>query len=304
MTKIAPSDADSMSEASAGAPIGSAASASADVVIRPGKAELDPVGYRRRRRTIEIALSWAVPVLALVVWQAAASLGWIDRRFFPAPTDVLREGRKLIANGNLQKHVWASLWRILVGMFIGVLSGVIVGVVLGVSRYFRAAFDPLLSALYTVPKLALLPMLLLLLGLGEGPKIALVAITVFFFMWIATMEAVSSGEEHYREAARSFGCSRWQILRYVIIPSATPQVMVGVRISTGIAVLTVVAAEMLQGDDGLGFLIWHSWSLFKADQMYVGIIASAVLGLVLSLVVQIVSRLSAPWSPQSRRLQG
>src|SRR5207245_2099409 len=147
-----------------------------------------------------------------------------------------------------------------------------VGLIMGMARTIRAAFEPLLTALFTVPKLALLPLLLLILGIGEAPKRFFIGITVFFFMWIATMTAIMSVSESYREPARAFGATRRKMLRHVLIPASLPQVFVGLRLCAGISVALMAYVEFLQGFDGIGHLIWYSWSLFLAARMYVGIV--------------------------------
>jgi ABC-type nitrate/sulfonate/bicarbonate transport system permease component len=181
-----------------------------------------------------------------------------------------------------------------------VLSGGVVGFLLGSSRLARAAFEPTLNALYTVPKLALLPLLLLIFGIGEEPKIILIAMTVFFFMWISTMEAVATLSEGYGEAARSFRAGWWTRFRHVTFPAVLPQIFVAMRVSAGVAVLVLVGAEFVQGGNGIGYLIWNSWSLFLADRMYVGITVVALMGVVFSAVIAAVGRAVMPWNSQSR----
>jgi NitT/TauT family transport system permease protein/sulfonate transport system permease protein len=262
----------------------------------PGPAERDRRTHRARQRRRETALAWGVPVVLVGAWQWAAATERISPLFFPAPTDVLATASDMAASGELQHHLAATAGRIALGLLVGVASGVIVGFAMGTSRLLRAALDPTLSALYVVPKLALLPLLLLIFGVGDTPTILLVAIAVFFLVWITTMHAVMSVPEGWREAARSFGAGRGQLIRHVLLPASLPQILTGLRLATGMAVLTTVGIEFVQGSDGLGRLIWLSWSLFLPRRMYVGIVVVALLGVAMHLLVRLLARLLTPWN--------
>ncbi len=152
-------------------------------------------------------------------------------------------------SGELQRDVRGSwVLRIVAGFVLGVVTGVMAGLLLGLSRRAHAALDPFLSALYTVPKLALLPLLLLIFGLGELPNVLLVGMTVFFLVWITCMEAVMTIPESYREAARSFGAGRWSMFVHVIWPAMLPQLFVAMRISAGTACWLIIGVEFVQAD--------------------------------------------------------
>jgi sulfonate transport system permease protein len=158
----------------------------------------------------------------------------------------------------------------------------------------------MLDALYVVPKLALLPIFLNMFGLGEGPQIALVATTVFFFVWISTMAAVLAVPSGHRDAGQVFGASAWQMFRHVLLPASLPAVLVGARIAAGVAVLVIVASEQIAATNGLGHLIFDARALFQNDVMFVGIVCVAVLGVVFSELVRIAGRLLTPWAPRDR----
>jgi sulfonate transport system permease protein len=261
----------------------------------PGPAERDRRAHRARQGRREAALAWAVPVVLVGAWQWAAATERVNPLFFPAPTDVVATGADMLASGELQHHLGATASRMALGLVIGVASGVIVGFAMGISRLLRAALDSTLSALYVVPKLALLPLLLLIFGVGDTPTILLIAISVFFLVWITTMHAVMCVPEGWREAARSFGAGRSQLIRHVLLPASLPQILTGLRLATGMAILAAVAIEFVQGSDGLGRLIWLSWSLFLPRRMYVGVVAVALLGVAANLLVRLVARLLTPW---------
>lgn len=265
------------------------------VVRRPAAPDLDPARFRRRRRRLERFLAWTTPIALLLLWQFASQAGWMDERFFPPPTRIWEAAVELHRDGGLWEDAWASFRRVLWGFFLGCTLGVLCGIPLGLSRLARAATEPLVYALWTVPKLALLPLLLLIFGLNETPIIMLILINCFFLVLIPTMAAIRSVPHSYREAAMSFRASRWDMLRHVIMPAATPQIFVSLRLAAGASILVMVGAEFVQGRSGLGHLIWHSWSLFLADRMYVGIVLVAVSGALFTLLIGAVGRKLTPW---------
>ncbi len=264
--------------------------------IEPGMAERDPSTFLRRRGRVEFALSLATPIIFVLAWEFASRMGWMDKRFFPAPTNIFDSAVNMYQTGLLEKDLIASTLRILAGFALGVVSGLIAALALGLSRKTRAALEPFLSALYTVPKLALLPLLLLIFGLGEFPKVLLVAMTVFFQVWISCMEAILTIPETYKEAARSFGAKGWSMFRHVTWPALLPQLFINMRISIGIAVLVIVGVEFVQASEGIGYRIWHSWSLFQANRMYVGICVVAIMGYVFGYAVRWVGIWALPWT--------
>lgn len=265
------------------------------VVHQPRAEELDPARFRRRRRRIERVLAWSTPVVLVLLWQWASESGMIDKRFFPPPTRIWDSAVELWRDGTLRDDATASLRRVTLGFVIGCGVGIVCGIPLGLSRLARAAMEPTMYALWTVPKLALLPLLLLIFGLNEKPIIVLIAINCFFLLLIPTMAAVRAVPHGYREAAVSFRTGRWDLLRHVILPAAMPQIFVALRLAAGASILVMVGAEFVQGNNGLGHLIWNSWSLFLADRMYVGIVIVAVGGALFTLLIAAVGRRLTPW---------
>ncbi|MER5890531.1 ABC transporter permease [Streptomyces sp. NPDC001941] len=271
------------------------------VLVRaPGPQELRPGRTHRRRRALEVSLAIAVPVALVLLWQLASVRGWIDDRVYPAPQTILEDGWRRAVDGDLWPDVWATLRRVLAGYLIGTVAGYALGLLMGSLSLVRAALEPLLDALYVVPKLALLPVFLNMFGLGEGPQVALVAATVFFFVWISTMAAVLAVPAGHRDAGRVFGASPWQMFRHVLLPASLPAVLVGARIAAGVAVLVIVASESIAANDGLGHLIFDARALFQNDVMFVGIVCVAVLGVVFSELVRLLGRLLTPWAPRDR----
>jgi sulfonate transport system permease protein len=190
------------------------------------------------------------------------------------------------------------------GFFWGSVVGLAFGVVMGMSRTIRAALDPTLSALYTVPKLALIGIFLIILGFGERPVITVIALTVFFFVWIQSMAAVMTVAEGYREAARSLGANRWQLFRHVILPASLPQIFVGLRVAAGVTVLTMIGVEFVfaPGSQGLGYRINNARTIFDLKQMYYGVVLAALLGVIFTWIVRIIGRALSPWAPEDEAI--
>lgn len=269
-----------------------------ELVRAPRRTAAEAVRAHRRSRMFDIVLAWTVPAVLFIAWQVAAWRGSIDVRFFPAPLSIWRRALEMIEDGDLQHHVMVTSKRVLLGFGFGTAVGVGMGLLMGRVRRVRAALEPTLNGLYTVPKLSLLPLLLLIFGIGETPRVLLIAITVFFFMWISTMSAVVAIPEGYSDALRTFGASRINTFRHVLVPAILPQVFVSMRVSAGVSILTVVGVEFVQASDGVGYLIWHSWGTFLAKDMYVGIVTVALMGIVFTMLIQSIGRLLLPW--QSR----
>lgn len=252
--------------------------------------------FRRRRRIEDLVLAIGVPLMLFAMWQAAAVNEWINPLYFPAPSTIWTTTLELIESGELQEAMAASLSRMGWSLWWGVITGVAAGFAMGLWRRLRVALEPLLSGLYTVPKLALLPLFLLIFGPGETPIIITGASTVFFFMWIATMAAVIAVDAGYHDAASVFGASRIALMRHVIVPAVLPHILVALRASTGIAVLVIVGTEFVQSSSGLGHMIWFSWSLFQASRMYVGIVIVGLLGFMFTLIIKMLGRVSVRWT--------
>jgi sulfonate transport system permease protein len=271
---------------------------------RPTRAEQDPVSHARRRRSLEMTLAIVVPVALISLWQIAGMRGWIDRKLYPTPTDIIRHVDNVFADrpgGRMGIDVWASIYRILWGYFWGCLVGLIFGYVLGLSRLIRKALDPTLIALYTVPKLALIGVFLLAFGLDEKPVIIVISLTVFFFVFLQTNAAVLGVGENFREAGLSLGAGRWQMFRHVIFPASLPQVFVGLRISAGVTVLTMIGAEFAYApySKGIGYRIALARQTFDPPTMYVAIVLTALIGVIFTWIVTLIGRLMTRWAPQS-----
>ncbi|HEU5151259.1 MAG TPA: ABC transporter permease [Iamia sp.] len=262
--------------------------------LRPDPSET--VAGQRRRFVIEKALRYSMPFVVLGAWQALASAEVLDPSYFPSPTRIWSSAIDLVEDGRLWDAVYATGWRTLQGFFWGAVLGFAIGVALGTSKLLRSTFEPVLYAFWTIPKLAVLPLLLLIFGFGDTPQIVLIVLNTVFLVVIPTIAAMASVPEPFRETGRSFGMSRLQTFRHVLLPSTLPEVFVALKLAAGASILVAVAAEFVNGNTGLGYLIWNSWQVFLPEPMYVGIVVVAVIGAGFTMVIGALGRRVAPWA--------
>ena len=254
----------------------------------------------RRYRTVlaEQTVSVVSPLLCIALWEVAVRVGILDWRFFPAPSAILGAFTTLLASGELLLHVAASMKRVLLGFLFGAAPGLALGLAVGLSRWVRAAVNPLVAATYPIPKSAIVPLMMLIFGLGDASKVALVAIGVFYLVLINTAAGVMNIEPIYLEVGRNFGASRLQLFLTVALPGALPLIFAGLRLGMGIGLILIVVAELVGARNGIGYLIWQAWTIFAVERMYVGLVVIAILGWLTTLVLDAAERLLIPWKPR------
>jgi len=250
-------------------------------------------------RAFQRGLGLLTPLAVVLLWEVAARAGWIDLRFFPAPSAVLAESWRLLRSGELVVHVGASLSRVAIGFLVGAMPAVAIGMAMGLNKYVRAALQPMIDATYPIPKIAILPLVLLVFGLGESGKYAILAIGVFFQVVITTAAGVAAIDRVYFDVARSFHVGRLALARTVVLPGAMPVIFAGMRLGLGTALLLVIAAEMVAAKSGLGFLIWQSWQLFAVEEMYVGLMTISLTGLVVFQLLSALESRVLRWRPKN-----
>ena len=272
------------------------------IVLTPTAADRDPVKYNRRRRTTEVTLAIAVPVVLLVFLQIGADQEWWSRIFYPSVTDVVRELRSMFTERDFAYDLWVTIRRLMLGYIFGSLVGLLFGFVLGLNRLTRKALEPLLNALYTVPKIALLSPLLIAFGFYDKTIVVLIAITVFFFVWVPTQSAVMSVQASFREAATVFGVNRWQMFRHVMLPATLPSIFVTLRVAISVAILTVIGVEFVFAPQarGLGYIINDARSTLSSRVAWAGILIASILGVTFTWIVRIAERLLLPWNKEDQ----
>ncbi|MAT05525.1 MAG: nitrate ABC transporter permease [Acidimicrobiaceae bacterium] len=266
----------------------------------PGQAERNWKSHQQRTARIRRLLGLSLPVLLLGLWQLSAALEWIDTTFYGSPVAAIGELWSLLTSGLLLDHLVVTLRRLLIGFVGGATAGVVVGLLLSQFKWLHAAFEPLLRAMYVVPKLALLPVLLLVFGLGDTPKVLFIGLGVFYLVGFMTLGAGALVPKEFHEAATAYGLSRAQRFRWLVLPATLPQIVSALRIASGNAVLLVVAVEFVSSSSGIGYLTWQSWQLFRPDRMYAGILTIAAIGVTFSLLVGALGRRLTPWAEDSQ----
>jgi ABC-type nitrate/sulfonate/bicarbonate transport system permease component len=255
----------------------------------------------RRPRPWEAERLYGIlPILVvLAAWEAAVRMGMLNALFFPPPSLVFRTIVRLTASGELPGHVAISLQRAVLGFVLGAGPGVLLGLCMGWSRRVRAAMEPLVSATYPVPKVALLPIVMLIFGIGEASKIVIVAISAFFPAVINAMTGVIGINPVYFEVAVNCGARRWKTFTRVVIPGSLPLVFAGLRLSLGMALLLVVAAEFVAARTGVGAMIWLAWQTLRTENLYAGVVTWAVLGVVSTEAMRRLEGRVIRWRPRS-----
>jgi NitT/TauT family transport system permease protein len=251
--------------------------------------------HERRLKTRDLLLATLTPLLLLGCWELAARTGSLDARLFTPPTQIVARGWEMVLSGELWGHIVATTLRLIAGFVIGSALGIAAGLLMGVWRPLRAALGPTFTALYALPKIAILPLLLLIFGLTETPKILAVIISVFFVVQINTLAGVVQIDGRILEAARAYRATGWKLFRYVLLPGATPAIMTGLRVAAGMSVIVITAVEFVASNDGLGYLIWNSWQLFQPKDMYVGLITVSIIGALVTGLIITLEKVLLPW---------
>jgi NitT/TauT family transport system permease protein len=238
----------------------------------------------------------AVALVGLVVlWELLTRTGWIPALFLPSPLGVLREGGEMLRSGELLTHVLTILRRLVLGFAAGALGGVSVGLAVGFWSLAEAIGNPLIAATFPIPKIALLPLLILWLGIGETSKVAVITLGVFFPMAINTYTGVRHADPLLIRAAASFGSGRFSLIRKVLLPSSLPMIFAGLRLGAGTSLLLLVAAEMIAADAGIGFLVLHAQNLMETTKLMVGIALLSLLGVLSHWLLVRLERAAIPW---------
>jgi len=249
----------------------------------------------------ERLISVLSPLLLLGLWEFCARIGVIDTRFFPAPSSIFRvlwlmlQPTEQYPQGELWFQLSASLSRIAIGFLIGALPGVCLGLAMGLFGPIRAAIQPLIDATFPIPKIAVLPLFIMIFGIGEQSKYAIIATAVIYLVLINTVAGVRNIDQIYLDVGKNFHASKWMMFRDIALPGALPMVVTGIKLGMGVALLVIVASEQVAAKSGIGYLIWTSWQVFQVEKMYVGLLVIAVVGFASAILVNYFERFVVPW---------
>lgn len=242
-------------------------------------------------------LPWVVPVGLVALWQIASSLGWLSTRVLPAPSEVLKAAWTLSASGELWTHVKVSAGRALAGLAIGGGLGLAFGLLTGSVKFFETLLDSTIQMVRNIPALALIPLVILWFGIDETAKLFLIAVSVFFPIYINTFHGIRNVDPGLIEMGRTYGLTRWQLYREVILPGALSSILVGLRFSLGLMWVILIVAETISAQAGIGYLTMNAREFLQTDIVLVGILLYALLGKLADVFARGLERYWLRWHP-------
>ncbi|MBW7982424.1 aliphatic sulfonate ABC transporter permease SsuC [Enterobacillus tribolii] len=240
---------------------------------------------------------WLIPLALLLAWQLSVQAGWLSSRILPAPAAVAEAAWRLTASGELGHHLLISTGRALLGFIIGGGLGLLLGLISGLSRWGERLLDSSIQMLRNIPHLALIPLVILWFGIDESAKIFLVALGTLFPVYLNTYHGIRGIDAGLLEMARSYGLNRRQMFTQVILPGALPAIMVGVRFALGYMWLTLIVAETISANSGIGYLAMNAREFLQTDVVVVAIILYALLGKLADVSAVQLERLWLRWHP-------
>jgi NitT/TauT family transport system permease protein len=261
---------------------------------------MQPLAIKRSRSIalVQAALPYLIVVTVLLTWEALVRLNGIQPIYLPAPSSILKYLAAMLLDGSLTYHLAITFMRIIAGFLVAAASGILVGVIMGMSPLAARIIDPWIAALYPLPKISLIPLLIIWLGTGESYKIVISAVTAFFPVAISTFAAIRQVDSGLIKAAKDLGASPHQRQLRVVIPASLPGIFSGLHIGMGVTIIMVVAAEMIGGssDSGMGYVLVHAGQVMETEKVFAALIALAVFGAVVTALQKRLDRLVAPWA--------
>lgn len=254
-------------------------------------------GRTRRGRRSRPWVRVASPLSLIALWQLASSTGVLSERTLAAPSTVAAAGRQLLLDGELQHHLLVSLGRVSQGLALGIFLGLVLALIAGLSHHGEELIDAPLQMLRTLPVLALVPLFILWFGIGETPKILLVALATTFPVYLNTFAGIRAVDPRLLEAGESVGLGRLDTIRHVVLPGALPSFLVGLRYSLGLAWLVLVVSEQINASSGIGFLMTQAREFLRTDIIVVGLVVYSLLGLASDVIVRVIERYALAWRP-------
>ncbi|MET0864201.1 MAG: ABC transporter permease subunit [Nakamurella sp.] len=255
-------------------------------------------GAKRRRwhppRTLIKAIS---PIVLILAWYIASEAGWLSRHTLASPADVLSKAGELISSGELQEAILASASRVGLGLFFGLTAAVIAALISGLFRVGEDVIDAPIQMLRTVPVVGLIPLLIIWFGIGDQPKLILIALGVFFPLYLNLFAGIRGTDPALIEAGRTLGLHRFGLVRHVVLPAAVPNGLVGLRYSIGVSWLILVFAETINATTGIGYLINEAREFFQTDTIVLCLVLYAILGLIADIIVRLLERVLLAWRP-------
>jgi sulfonate transport system permease protein len=273
-----------------------------EVIAVPSEARTAPrIAARLRALAGGRAAAWLAPAALILLWQVSASFGWLSQNVLPSPIGVLRALWRLTLSGELARNIGVSFLRAAAGFLIGGGIGFGLGLANGLSKISYALSDSSLQMIRNIPHLALIPLVILWFGIDEEAKLFLVSLGVFFPVYINTLHGVRTVDLQLIEMGRSYGMSRWRLFRRVILPGALPSIFVGVRFALGIMWLTLIVAETIAAQSGLGYMAMQAREFMQTDVVVLAILIYALLGKTADSAARLLEHRFLAWNPAFQR---
>ena len=246
-----------------------------------------------------------LPLLILIVpllaWEAGVRAGLVPTLFFPAPSTIGRTLLRMLESGDLLADLGITLGRLSVGLAVGGSAGLLLGLIMGWSRRLRVIVDPFVAAIHPIPKIAILPLIMIFVGIGEASKVVVVAIAAFFPMLISTMDGVRQISPIHFEVAENYGASTGNVLTQVVLPGSLPLILTGTRLALNTALVVIIAAELVTARQGLGSAIWMAWETLRTEELYAVLLVTALLGFGFNRFLQYLTLRLVPWQVERSR---
>jgi sulfonate transport system permease protein len=243
---------------------------------------------------------WALPLALIAAWEIAARIGWLSSRILPEPWAVAQAFWTLTVSGELLLHLRTSLWRAMSGFAIGAGAGLLLGLLTGSVRRAETLLDTTLQMVRNIPALALIPLVILWFGIDESAKLFLLAVGVFFPVYLNTFHGIRSANQSLVEMAQSYGVTGWPLYRDVILPAALPSILVGVRFALGLVWVLLIVAETISAQSGIGYMTMNAREFLRTDVVLVGILLYALLGKGADVLARALERRCLRWNPAYR----
>jgi len=260
------------------------------------KSSLQNILLRHKERLITLGLILGF----FLIWELLAGAGLLSKIIFPAPSRILNSFFINVMVGKYTRDLVSTFSRVFAGFIIGGSSGLLLGLIMGWSLRIRRILDPIIAALHPIPKFALLPMVIILFGIGESSRIAMVSISAFFPMLISTMVGVLQINPTYYEVVENYGASRLDIFRKVVLPGSLPFVIGGMRLALKSALTLTIGVEMVFGNTGLGRVLWVSWETMRMTDMYSALLIVSIIGFGLTWSLESLKKILIPWHQEVR----
>ncbi|MFC7677562.1 ABC transporter permease subunit [Paenibacillus sp. GCM10028914] len=244
---------------------------------------------------------WLLPIIAIVLWQILGQSGIISSTILPTPLKILEAGVQLTQSGKLQEHVLISTQRALIGFFIGGIIGFVLGLLNGTVKFFERTTDTTMQMIRTIPHLALIPLVILWFGIGESAKIFLVALGVMFPIYINTFSGIQNVDRKLIEMGSVYGLSKWKLFVNIILPGSLSSILVGIRYALGVMWMSLIVAETIGADSGIGFMATSAREFMQMDIVVLTIVLYAILGKLSDVIAKMFERRFLNWNPVFRK---